>query len=289
MKNKGLILTFILSIGLFLAASFFLYSEYVAYQKRMERYVTKDDLKVSSNTKSIPFTQDEIYTLESFREQRNVLLGIEAFLNESALNYDPSSFSYANVLKEKFKTQLENSRYTQPYWNSLFESFFHYYPSGKKTPLATYEAIMRIPKEYINENIEGEDDITIIEHISNTEHWQNEIYDLYRSSENIETIWNENKVFFYTIISKSKYEKLYKNVISDLLQVHSSITQEPNYKEFYKKYNVSDSIFHTFPSTKFVKKYKYSWPFSFWDRRFTEKNDEVVLNILNEIKNHYEN
>ena len=289
MKNKGLILIFILSIGLFLAASFFLYSEYVAYQKRVERYVTKDDSEDSSNTKSIPFTQDEIYTLESFREQRNVLFGFEGFLNESALNYDPSSFSYANVLKEKFKTQLENSRYTQTYWNTLFESFFNDFSSGQKKPLDSYDAIMRIPSKYFNENIEGEDDITIIENISNTEHWQNEMYDLDRSSEIIETIWNENKVFFYTIVSKSKYEKRFKNVISDLMQVHSTITQEPNYKEFYKKYNVSDSIFHTFPSNKFVKKYKYSWPFSFWDRRFTEKNDEVVLNILNEIRNHYEN
>jgi hypothetical protein len=289
MKNKGTTLFFILSIGLFLVASFFLYSEYVAYQKRVERYVTKDVTKDSSNTKSIPFTQDEIYTLESFREQRNVLFGFEAFLNESALNYDPSSFSYANVLKEKFKTQLENSRYTQTYWNMLFESFFNDFSSGQKKPLDSYDAIMRIPSKYFNENIEGEDDIALIENISNKEHWQNEMYDLYRSSENIETIWNENKVFFYTIISKSKYEKRFKNVISDLIQVHSTITQEPNYKEFYKKYNVSDSIFHTFPSTKLVKKYKYSWPFSFWDRRFTEKNDEVVLNILNEIRNHYEN
>lgn len=151
---------------------------------------------------------------------------------------------------------------------------------------------MRIPSEddYVNENIEGENDVDIIEYVSNTEYWQREVLEINRSSENIETLWNDNKVFFYTFTSKSKYEKLCKKkVISDLIEVNSEITKEPNYKEFYKKYNVSDSIFHTFPSKQYVKKYKYSWPFSFWDRRFTEKNDEVILKILKEIKNHYEN
>ena len=286
MKKKGIIVILILSIGLFLSTSFVLFNEYTAYNKRVERYVN-DSPKINSN--SVDLTDDDIISLENFREQRNILLGYEAFLNESAINYDPSSFSYANLLKEKFITQLENSKYSQTYWNTLFDSFFNDFSSGKKTPLDSYSAIFRIPIEYVNENLEDEDDIQVIENISNKEYWQNEIYDLYRSSENIETIWNDNKVFFYTIITKSKYDRLFKKVISDLIEVNSKISQEPNYKEFYKKYNVSDSIFHTFPSAQYVKKYKYSWPFSFWDRRFAEKNDEVILKILKEIKNNYEN
>lgn len=286
MKKKGIIVILILSIGLFLSTSFVLFNEYTAYNKRVERYVN-DSPKIISN--SVDLTDDDIISLENFREQRNILLGYEAFLNESAINYDPSSFSYANLLKEKFITQLENSKYSQTYWNTLFDSFFNDFSSGKKTPLDSYSAIFRIPIEYVNENLEDEDDIQVIENSSNKEYWQNEIYDLYRSSENIETIWNDNKVFFYTIITKSKYERLFKKVISDLIEVNSKISQEPNYKEFYKKYNVSDSIFHTFPSAQYVKKHKYSWPFSFWDRRFAEKNDEVILKILKEIKNHYEN
>lgn len=286
MKNKLNIIFLILSIGFFLSASFVLFTEYVAYQKRLERYAV---ISPEINIIPVVFSREDINSLEGFREQRNILFGYETFLKESAINYDPGSFSYGNLLKEKFITQLENSKYSQTYWNTLFDSFFNYYPSGKKTPLDTYSAIFRIPTEYINEDLDGEDDVQIIENISNKEYWQNEIIELNRSAENIEMIWNDNKVFFYTLTSKSKYDKLFKKVISDLIEVNSEIRQEPNYKEFYKKYDVSDSMFHTFPSTRFVKKYKYSWPFSFWDRRFEEKNDETILKILKEIKNHYEN
>ncbi len=286
MKNKLNIIFLILSIGFFLSASFVLFTEYVAYQKRLERYAV---ISPEINIIPVVFSREDINSLEGFREQRNILFGYETFLKESAINYDPGSFSYGNLLKEKFITQLENSKYSQTYWNTLFDSFFNYYPSGKKTPLDTYSAIFRIPTEYINEDLDGEDDVQIIENISNKEYWQNEIIELNRSAENIEMIWNDNKVFFYTLTSKSKYDKLFKKVISDLIEVNSEIRQQPNYKEFYKKHDVSDSMFHTFPSTRFVKKYKYSWPFSFWDRRFEEKNDEAILKILKEIKNHYEN
>jgi hypothetical protein len=288
MKNRVKIVVLILSIGLFLSALFLLFTEYVAYNKRVERYVTNSPINTPV-INAVNFTNEDINSLESFREQRNILLGYAAFLNESAINYDPSSFSYGNLLKEKFITQLENSKNSQTYFNTLFESFFNDFSSGKKTPLDSYSAIFRIPVEYVNENLDGEDDIQVLENVSNKQYWQNEIIELNRSAENIETIWIDNKVFFYTFISKSKYEKLFKTVISDLIEVNSKITQEPNYKEFYKKYNVSDSIFHTFPSVQYVKKYKYSWPFSFWDRRFSENNDEVILKILKEIKNHYEN
>jgi hypothetical protein len=287
MRKKGTLIILIFSMGFFLLASFVLYNEYVAYHKRVERYVG-NSVKNTSNTASFNFNKDEINILESFREQRNVLLGYEVFLKESAINYDPSSFSYANLLKEKFITQLENTKYSQAYWKTLFDSFFNDFSSGEKVPLDTYSAIMRIPSKYIEEDMEGEEDIEIIENISNKEYWQREVIELDRSEENIETIWNKNKVFFYTLTSKSKYEKLFKKVISDLIEVNSKITQEPNYREFYKRYNVTDSVFHTFPSIQYVRKYQYSWPFSFWDRRFTEKNDEAVLKILKEIKNHYE-
>lgn len=288
MKNKGKIIVLILSIGLFLGASFLLFTEYVAYQKRVERYVTNSPINTPV-INTVNFTNEDINSLERFREQRNILLGYAAFLNESAKNYDPSSFSYGNLLKEKFIKQLENSKNSQNYFNTLFESFFNDFSSGKNVPLDAYSAIFRIPVEYVNENLDGEDDIQVIENLSNKQYWQNEILVLDRSTENIETIWNNNKVFFYSFTSKSKYDKLFKKVISDLIEVNSKITQEPNYKEFYKKYNVSDDAFHTFPSIQHVKKYKYSWPFSFWDRRFSENNDEIVLKILKEIKNHYEN
>jgi hypothetical protein len=288
MKKKGSVIILFISIGLFVSATFLLVTEYVAYQQRIERYGISNQT-ITSKTNANVFTDQEINTLKTIREQRNILLGYEAFLNESAINYTPGSFSYGNLLKEKIKTELQNSKYSQSYWDTLFDSFFNYFSSDTKTPLDTYNAIFRISSEYVNEDLDGEENIQVIENISDKEYWQNEILDLDRSPENIETIWSTNKVFFYTLISKSKYETLFKKVISDLIEVNIKITQEPNYKEFYKKYNVSDSIFYTFPSTKYVKKYNYSWPFSFWDRRITEKNDEITLKIIKEIKNHYEN
>ena len=71
MKKKGTIIIFIISIGLFLSASFVLYQEYTGYQKRVERYVTNGPKNTSKTTLN-NFTKDEINTLESFRKQRNI-------------------------------------------------------------------------------------------------------------------------------------------------------------------------------------------------------------------------
>lgn len=80
-----------------------------------------------------------------------------------------------------------------------------------------------------------------------------------------------------------------KQVVDDLITIKTKVNEQPDYKEFCTKYSISNPEFKTFPSSAFVKSYKYSWPFSFWDRRFEEKNDEVIFEILKEIQNHYRN
>lgn len=288
LKKLGVYIIFICSIGFFLASSFVLYHEYISYNKRVKRYVKTVPVNIE-NTGVANFTNSEVNVLESFREQRNILLGHETFLKESAINYNPSNYSYTTILKENFGIQLDNIKFTQPYWDAIITSFYTDISSGNDISLNAYDAIMRIPTTYENTNVDGIENNQIIEKIATEEYWKSKVLEIDRSSQNIESIWKQNKSFFYTFMSKSKYDKLCKSVITDLVEIHKNITQEPNHKEFYKTYNVKDSIFHTFPTTKYVNSFKYSWPFSFWDRRFKENNDEIVYEILNEIKNHYEN
>ncbi len=288
LKKLGVYIIFICSIGLFLGASFVLYHEYISYIKRVKRYVKTVPVNIE-DVDADNFTNAEVNVLESFREQRNILLGHETFLQESVINYSPNNFSYTNILKENFSIQLENIKFTQPYWDAIITSFYTDISSGNDISLNGYDAIMRIPTTYENTDVDGIEDTQIIEKICTEEYWKRNVIDLDRTSQNIESIWKQNKSFFYTFMSKSKYDKLCKNVITDLVEIHEKIAQEPNHKEFYKTYNVKDSIFHTFPTTKYVNSFKYSWPFSFWDRRFQENNDKIVYEILNEIKTHYEN
>jgi len=287
LKKTGKYIIVICSIIFFLGASFVLYHEYISYKERVKRYVNVNPINIENTNSN--FTNTEVEALESYREQRNILLGYEEFLKRSAINYNPSNFSYNNLLKQNLIIQLDNMKFSQPYWDAIITSFYTDISSGEDTPLNNYDAIMRIPISYVNNDIEGIEDIKLIEKISTQEYWMGQVLELDRTSQNIESTWKRNKSFFYTFMSKSKYDKLCKKVITDLVEIHDKITQEPNHKEFYKNYNVNDSIFHTFPTIEYVKFFKYSWPFSFWDRRFEEKNDEVVYKILKEIKNHYEN
>ena len=287
-KKIGKYIIFICSIAFFSGASFVLYNEYIRYNERVKRYTKKVPENIE-NDDSYALTNADVDVLENYREQRNILLGNVNFLKESAINYHPENFSYAHILSENISIQLDDIKFTQPYWNTLITSFYTDISSGKDIPIDSYDAIMRIPTTYINTNLEGIEDIEIIKKITTEEYWKTQVLEFDRSSQNIESTWKQNKAFFYTFMSKSKYDKLCENVINDLVEIHEKITQEPNYKEFYKTYNVSDSIFHTFPTAKYVKTFKYSWPFSFWDRRFEEKNDDVIYKILKEIKTHYEN
>jgi len=287
-KKIGKYILFICSIAFFSGASFVLYHEYISYNERVKRY-TKDVRENIENDDSYALSNTDIDVLENYREQRNILLGNVNFLKESAINYHPENFSYAHILSENISIQLEDTKFTQPYWNTLLTSFYTDISSEKDIPIKGYDAIMRIPETYINTDLEGIEDTQIIKKITTENYWKNQIIELDRSSQNLEKKWLQNKPFFYTFMTKSKYDKLCKNVIDDLIDIHDSITKTPNHKEFYKTYNVQDSIFHTFPSAKFVSSYKYSWPFSFWDRRFSEKNDEIVYKIIKEVKNHYEN
>lgn len=262
LKKIGVYIIFICSIGFFLASSFVLYHEYVGYNERVKRYVIAAPINIE-DVDVVNFTNTEVDVLESYREQRNILLGHETFLKESAINYNPSNYSYATILKENFSIQLDNIRFTQPYWDTIITSFYTDTSLGKDIPLDGYDAIMRIPTTYENTDVDGIENIQIIEKIATEEYWKRNVIDLDRTSQNIESTWKQNKVFFYTFMSKSKYDKLCKKVITDLIEIHNNITQEPNYKKFYKTYNVTDSIFHAFPTAKYVNSFKYSWPFSF--------------------------
>jgi len=265
-----------------------LYHEYVGYAERVQRYTKESPMNVE-NVSAMNYTNEDINTLDSFMVMRNTLLGCETFLKESVANYNPSDFSYANTLKEKFITQLESIKFTQPYWDKILTSFYTDRHSEKSNALTAYDAIMRVPTTYVDDDIDGEDNIEIIEAISTEEYWKRQLFQFDRSAQSIENIWTKNKAFFYTFMSKSKYDNHCKIVVTDLIEIHTKITEEPNYKEFYKTHNVNDSIFHTFPTTQYVNTFEYSWPFSFWDRRFEENNDEIVFKILKEINNHYQN
>ena len=287
-KKIGLYIILFCSIALFLIAAFILYNEYDGYQERVKRYAKETPVDTKKTNASY-FTAAEVNTLESYRTQRNNLLGYENFLMESATYYDPSNFSYANLLKEKLITQLDNMKFTQPYWDKILTNFYTDIYASNNTALLGYDAIMKIPNSYVNDDIEGIEDIEVIEKISTQEYWKRQVFEMDRSAQNIQNIWRQNKAYFYTFLSKSKYDKQCKNVITDLIAIHEAITQTPHYKEFYQTYDVKDSIFHTFPFPEYVQTFEYSWSFSFWDRRFTEENDEIVFEILEEIKNHYEN
>ena len=269
-------------------ASFLLFHSFDTYIRRLVeiKTVDTDENKIIKN---ISFGKDEAKIYLDLKENRNTLLGYESFLRETAINYDPSEYSYANVIKAEIMNQFSNKKTTQFYWDEILNSVYTFDSIKHYRSRINYDIMWAFNFE---ENYRGIDlgeitDLELIQRTSIHEYWNKEIFNTNRDPKYIASFWTENKAYIYTFFSKSKYDDYCKQVVSDLIDIKTKVNQQPNYKEFYENYDVSDAIFLSFPDTTFVDSYNQSWPFSFWDRRYEENNDEVIYSILKEIQNHY--
>lgn len=296
-KSKKKVVTAILlaMTGLFItAASFYAYMEFHAYQKRMEKYgAHNSNIVEQPNEKR--YSEKEFAVFQQFQEHRNSLNGYEAFLLEIGLN-EMDHVSYQNTIRDQIMANLENEEYGETYWNTVFNIAFEYNGNTKKYHRPNYNALYVVPAEYEYIPLEGDyGDLNVPENYVYFEricrlfyiHQKVKLFD--RSAENITNLWKQNKSFIYTFFSKSKYDELCKQVVDDLIEIHDTLTTTLNYAEFYKMYNVSDDVFLDFPSLEYTSSFEYSWPFSFWDRRFAENNAPEVYAILKEIQDHYKN
>ncbi|MDC6384658.1 hypothetical protein D2V93_02085 [Flagellimonas taeanensis] len=278
-----------------MASSFFAYSEYSAYQKRKDRY-TLQAMRILEAPNENGSSQNSLDHFKPFQEYRNVLYGYEAFLLDLGMNY-MGSVSYKNTIRDEIMAGLENQEYGETYWNTVFNITFEYEKNTKAFHRSKYGIFYVVPADLEPLDMEETDygdlndaeNYAFFERMSQLLYIGQKIKSFDRSPENIGNLWNHNKSHIYTFFSKSKYDELCKQVVDDLIEVHDSITTKSNYEEFYKMYDVSDDVFLDFPSVEYTSSFEYSWPFSFWDRRFAEDNASKVYAILKEIQNHYKN
>lgn len=100
----------------------------------------------------------------------------------------------------------------------------------------------------------------------------------YRDPEQLQAIYNNNKMYFFDYIPKSIYDKVYKNYINTFVNSYDDIHNQSNKENFYKE------IY--FKAEKQNKQSDY-WHYTFWKRRELEKNDKIIYTILKEIDTHY--
>lgn len=293
LKEKAVTITLLVLSGLFItASSFYCFTEYSAYQKRMERHYQRTSDLRSKQTVSEESGR-EYDTYRRFKEYKNALSGYEMFLTEIGQRY-LDIVSYQNTLRNEIMYIMANNEYGETYWNTVFDIVFRFDKNTTNHKMAGYSAMYFIPIEYKYHDFDEDfgdlddpDNYAFFEKVSQTAYLEKKIKTFDRSSENIDNLWALNKSYIYTYFTKSRYDKLCKNVVDDLIEVHDSVVVMPNYKEFYEKYDVSDDAFYYFPSVEFTRSFSYTWPFSFWDRRFSENNAPQVYAILKEVQDHY--
>ncbi|WP_268036804.1 hypothetical protein [Algoriphagus sp. PAP.12] len=292
-NQKILVRTFLILSLLFLAGSaFLLFTEYTAFQKREVRNGAIEIMDWQ-DLPEYEIIKNELTAFRHFQEFRNALNGYEMFLLDVALQRnDPKS--YPITLRDEFIAQLQNQEYEPAYWKKIFAIAFDFEPKVEEFERANYSAVFSIPFGFQDQEEEEDfEDLTNPENYSNFERESQLIYialkaqSFDRTPEGVSNFWDQNKVYFYTFFSNARYEKLCKELIDDLILVYEEIVHTPLHKKFYTKYDVSDEEFMDFPSKKFTRKFEYSWPFSFWDRRFREQNEKETIRILKEIQNHY--
>lgn len=277
------------SIAFLCGSSFLLSANYDTYVKRLKTQKTDGALEIMTNNTST-FQEGETQIYLDLKAHRNRLLGYETFLKETAQSYNANDYEYANVLKGELINQLANKAGTQTYWDDILNNVYVFDSINDTYKRGGYEIMYEFGKyEYPNEDLGNSTDMDLIRHTSIYEYWQAQLINTNRTPENIALLWKDNKPFIYTFFSKSQYDRLCKQVVDDLINIKEKINEQPNYQEFYENYDISDPEFLAFPDKTFVKSYEYSWPFSFWDRRFEEENDAVIYEILKEIQNHYRN
>lgn len=279
---------FLFSIAFLLGASFLLYVSYDYYNKSLKIEASSGAIEIA-DVQNATLANGEARIYSDLKQSGGKLLGYETFLKETAQNYDPSAYSYANVLKAEYIEQLSKKAATQNYWDDILNSVYVFDTLNNSYKRGGYEIMYVFGKEeYPNEDLGNTTDKDVIRKTSILEYWQAQLINTDRSPEGMTSFWQNNKAFLYTFFSKSQYDTICKQVIDDLIAIKDEINQQPNYQEFYEKHDISDPIFLTFPDEKFVKSYAYTWPFSFWDRRFEEGNDAVIYEILKEIQFHYQ-
>lgn len=292
-KRKAILVTLLLLTGFFVAgASFYAYMEYVAYQKRVERYGLHEQsvVEIVENDRS---PENKYAGFKYFQDYRNALSGYEVFLLEIGLN-GRDQFSYQDTIRDEIIRQMEHEEYSETYWNTIFTIAFDYDVNTKTYQKSNYSALYVVPAVYEHPDLDEDygdlgdaGNYSFFERICQLLYINQKVKTIDRSGENITHLWKSNKSYVYTFFSKSKYDELCKQVVDDLIEIHDTIKTTLNYKEFYRMYDVSDEVFLDFPSLEYTSSFEYSWPFSFWDRRFAENNASEVYGILKEIQDHY--
>jgi hypothetical protein len=280
--------------GLFLAAaSFYAFTEYSAYKKRKERYSAQANEVFEKLDEERLLSEKEFGAFKHFQEYRNALHGYEAFLLDVGMN-DTGYLSYQNTIRDEIMAGLESQEYGETYWNTVLNTIFEYDRGTKEFHRPNYGSLYVVPAEYeyhdLEENygdLNDAENYAFFERMSQLLYMGQKIKSFDRSAENIGNLWGHNKSHIYTFFSKKKYDQLCKQVVDDLLEIHDTLTATPNYARFYEEYDVSDEGFLDFPSQKYTRSFEYSWPFSFWDRRFSENNAAEVYTVLKEIQDHY--
>jgi hypothetical protein len=168
-------------------------------------------------------------------------------------------------------SEYDNIRYV--WWNPYVENF--------RDP----KFISGMPNYYSDEsNIEESGMVAIINYFKTT---------LIRSTENLQRLFNLFKTPFFLIVSKEMYEDLkIKNSVNSLLvgreyflkKDKEGLISKLEEEHFGKpKYANSENS-----PARVVGRGNWSWYYTFWDRRASEGNEEIVYSILKEIKNNYQ-
>ncbi len=306
LKHK--IFTFLIlfsSILFLIASSAFFYYEYSGFQSLKNRH--KKPSNINQKLVEYKFNNLEIDVLEEFSKAKNILVGYENFLEESARNYNPDDFSYDNLLKEEMISKFQKKEYSLEYWqevdtilNSIYkgENPYGIERSEPYYPIVIVPSVSGFYNAFQSQEDREFSKSEDIEYKSKIIYLQRKIKSFDRSSKSIVELWKKNKMFIYTIMSKSTYNSISK-MFNDLISIYDRIIQEPNYIEFYKKHNIyadtdtdykyeyDNEVFLSFPTKEFVESYTNYWGFGFWDRRIEEENEKVVYEILKEIQTHY--
>ncbi|WP_422090038.1 hypothetical protein [Tenacibaculum ovolyticum] len=284
------VLLFIFSFLFLLGSSFLLYVSYKSYTKKSSEITTTALNKVTI-ARNFSLTKEEAKIYIDLKNHRNTLTGYINYLRETSDNYDSREYTYANVIKTEIIESLSNKEGTQSYWSEILNNIYSYDTINKDIRRKNYSLTYYLgnDEDYIPEDLEDLTNLEIIREKSIYEYWNKEIINFNRDPEYIERFWKQNKLYIYTFLTKSKYNNYCKKLVDDLITIKNKINEQSNYKEFYEKYNISDPIFYNFPNANFVNSFEHFWAFGFWDRRYEEKNDNIVYNILKEIQLNYQN
>lgn len=198
--NHKIINIFVLvfSIAFIFAASFLLYTSYNTYVKSsisLEALGTVEIIDFSNSTNN----EEDVQTYINLKVNSERLTGYVTFLNETAENYDPNNYSYANTLKFQLIKQMGEKIGTQSYWDEILNNVYHINPKTNNCKRAGYEIMYAFGvDEFPDENLGKTTDIEFIEQTAIYEYWQSELIEADRSAESIKTFWRSNRAFMYT-------------------------------------------------------------------------------------------